>query len=98
MFSSIRCRVYLPISVNEFPYPNRLGDTAVSPSVLLVSGACADAWVAPALLAAMEPRCVRTLSAAALHTALAFTQEQALISVLYPRSDKLETIGQVFMS
>ncbi|CAH0725558.1 unnamed protein product, partial [Brenthis ino] len=50
-------------------------------NVLLVAGECADSHVAPALLARLERCAVRELSVAALHSALAYSQEQALISV-----------------
>ncbi|XP_045500636.1 ATPase family AAA domain-containing protein 2-like [Colias croceus] len=52
-----------------------------SPPVLLITGECADTHLAPALLAELENFTVKELSMATLHSALAFTQEQALISL-----------------
>ncbi|XP_037293009.1 ATPase family AAA domain-containing protein 2 isoform X2 [Manduca sexta] len=59
---------------------DRIGD-ALSSSVLLISGECADTHVAPALLAELENCTVVELSMSTLHSAHTFTQEQALISV-----------------
>ncbi|XP_052743253.1 ATPase family AAA domain-containing protein 2 isoform X2 [Bicyclus anynana] len=59
----------------------RYTDTPASANVLLIVGECAETHLAPALLAQLERCAVRELSVAALHSALAFTQEQALISL-----------------
>ncbi|XP_045488821.1 ATPase family AAA domain-containing protein 2 isoform X2 [Pieris rapae] len=59
---------------------NRLKELQSS-NVLLISGECADTHIAPALLAELENLTVKELSLATLHSALAFTQEQALISL-----------------
>nr|XP_026495936.1 ATPase family AAA domain-containing protein 2-like isoform X1 [Vanessa tameamea]XP_026495937.1 ATPase family AAA domain-containing protein 2-like isoform X1 [Vanessa tameamea] len=56
-------------------------DTPAASNVLLLSGECAETHLAPALLAQMEHCPVRELSVSALHSALAYTQEQALISL-----------------
>ncbi|XP_028178389.1 ATPase family AAA domain-containing protein 2-like isoform X4 [Ostrinia furnacalis] len=52
-----------------------------SSSVLLISGPCAETYIAPALLSDMEDCTVKELSMSTLHSALAFTPEQALISL-----------------
>ncbi|XP_045774866.1 ATPase family AAA domain-containing protein 2-like [Maniola jurtina] len=59
----------------------RHNDTPAASNVLLIVGECAETHLAPALLAQLERCAVRELSVAALHSALAFTQEQALISI-----------------
>ncbi|CAH2235057.1 ATPase family AAA domain-containing protein 2-like isoform X2 [Pararge aegeria] len=59
----------------------RYTDTPASSNVLLIVGDCAETHLAPALLAQLERCAVRELSVTALHSALAFTQEQALISL-----------------
>ncbi|XP_063829323.1 ATPase family AAA domain-containing protein 2-like [Ostrinia nubilalis] len=51
------------------------------PPILLMSGPCAETFIAPALLSDMEDCTVKELSMLTLHSALAFTPEQALISV-----------------
>ncbi|KPJ18640.1 ATPase family AAA domain-containing protein 2 [Papilio machaon] len=59
----------------------KVSDDGMCGGVVLVSGECADTQLAPALLAQLEHCAVRELSLATLHSALAFTQEQALISL-----------------
>lgn len=62
------------------PLERRL-ETVTSSGVLLVEGPCADTYIAPALLVTLEQCAVKELSMSTLHSALAFTPEQALISV-----------------
>ncbi|CAD0202477.1 unnamed protein product [Chrysodeixis includens] len=57
-------------------------ETSLAQSVFLITGECAETYVAPALLAQLEHCTVKELSMATLHSAHTFTQEQALISVL----------------
>ncbi|XP_045451233.1 ATPase family AAA domain-containing protein 2-like [Melitaea cinxia] len=66
-----------------FPPAGLTGSTATpaASNVLLLAGACAETLLAPALLAQLERVPVRELSVAALHSALAYSQEQALISL-----------------
>ncbi|CAH2093136.1 unnamed protein product [Euphydryas editha] len=66
-----------------FPADGFTGSTATpaASNVLLLAGACAETHLAPALLAQLERVPVRELSVAALHSALAYSQEQALISL-----------------
>lgn len=59
----------------------RKSDMPMSSNVLLLEGECSDTHLAPAVLAHFEQCTVRELSVATLHSALAYTQEQALISV-----------------
>ncbi|CAH2044060.1 unnamed protein product, partial [Iphiclides podalirius] len=59
----------------------KASEEMLAPSALLISGECAESHIAPALLERLERFTVRELSVATLHSALAFTQEQALISV-----------------
>ncbi|XP_013179683.1 PREDICTED: ATPase family AAA domain-containing protein 2-like [Papilio xuthus] len=59
----------------------KVSEDGMCGGVVLVSGECADTQLAPALLAQLEHCAVRELSLATLHSALAFTQEQALISL-----------------
>ncbi|CAG9564529.1 unnamed protein product [Danaus chrysippus] len=56
-------------------------DMPMSSNVLLLEGECSDTHLAPAVLAHFEQCTVRELSVATLHSALAYTQEQALISL-----------------
>ncbi|KAF9799595.1 hypothetical protein SFRURICE_018782 [Spodoptera frugiperda] len=60
---------------------NRITDAVLSQSVLLITGECAETHIAPALLAQLEHCTVKELSMSTLHSALTFTQEQAVISV-----------------
>ncbi|KAJ0174507.1 hypothetical protein K1T71_009615 [Dendrolimus kikuchii] len=60
---------------------SRKSQPCLSPSVLLISGECAETYIAPALLAQLEHCTVKELSMSTLHSAHTFTQEQALISV-----------------
>ncbi|XP_050677155.1 ATPase family AAA domain-containing protein 2-like [Leptidea sinapis] len=61
--------------------PHNRSKEGCSRNALLISGECADTHVACALLAQLEHLTVKELSVASLHSALAFTQEQALISI-----------------
>ncbi|XP_068617633.1 LOW QUALITY PROTEIN: ATPase family AAA domain-containing protein 2-like [Battus philenor] len=77
-------RAAAPILRNLAPHIKndlRVTECGLSPSVLLISGECAETHIAPALLAQLEHCTVKELSMSTLHSALAFTQEQALISL-----------------
>ncbi|CAK1587151.1 unnamed protein product [Parnassius mnemosyne] len=62
-------------------HSTKITEAPLSSSVLLISGECAETHIAPALLAQLEHCTVKELSVATLHSTLAFTQEQALISL-----------------
>ncbi|XP_063626226.1 ATPase family AAA domain-containing protein 2-like [Cydia splendana] len=66
---------------NVFVHEKKIGDVPLSPSVLLISGECAETHIAPALLAQLEHCTVKELSMSTLHSVHAFTQEQALITL-----------------
>ncbi|KAL0871393.1 hypothetical protein ABMA27_005124 [Loxostege sticticalis] len=57
------------------------GNPPLSSSVLLISGPCAETYIAPALLGDLEHCTVKELSMSTLHSPHAFTPEQALISL-----------------
>ncbi|KAH9639624.1 hypothetical protein HF086_010031 [Spodoptera exigua] len=63
-----------------------ISESTLSQSVFLITGECAETHIAPALLAELEHCTVKELSMSTLHSALTFTQEQAVISVqeLFP--------------
>ncbi|CAG9788857.1 unnamed protein product [Diatraea saccharalis] len=54
---------------------------SLTPSALLITGECAETFIAPAILSDMENYTVKELSMATLHSAVAFTPEQAIISL-----------------
>ncbi|CAH0694738.1 unnamed protein product [Spodoptera exigua] len=58
-----------------------ISESTLSQSVFLITGECAETHIAPALLAELEHCTVKELSMSTLHSALTFTQEQAVISV-----------------
>ncbi|XP_049876292.1 ATPase family AAA domain-containing protein 2-like isoform X2 [Pectinophora gossypiella] len=64
-----------------FPPPARRGHADATPAVLLISGECAETYIAPALLAQLERCTVKELNMATLHSVHSFTQEQAIISL-----------------
>ncbi|RVE47330.1 hypothetical protein evm_008011 [Chilo suppressalis] len=60
---------------------HRLSQRSLTPSALLITGECAETYIAPAILADMEHCSVKELSMSTLHSAVAFSPEQAIISL-----------------